>query len=45
MRILVESLKRLYKSGKITKENVSARVKSGKITKDEYEYIAGEKYK
>ena len=45
MRILIESLKRLYKSGKITKENVSARVKSGKITKDEYEYIAGEKYK
>ena len=43
--ILVESMKRLYKSSKITKENVSARVKSGKITKDEYEYIAGEKYK
>ena len=45
MRMLVESLKRLYESGRITKENVSARVKSGKITKDEYEYIAGEKYK
>ena len=43
--ILVESMKRLYKSGKITKENVSARVKSGKITEDEYEYIVGEKYK
>ena len=43
--ILVESMKRLYKSGKITKENVKVRVKSGKITKDEYEYIAGEKYK
>ena len=43
--ILVESMKRLYQSCKITKENVSARVKSGKITKDEYEYIVGEKYK
>ena len=43
--ILVESMKRLYQSYKITKENVSARVKSGKITKDEYEYIVGEKYK
>ena len=43
--ILVESMKRLYQSYKITKENVSARVKSGKITKDEYKYIVGEKYK
>ena len=43
--ILVESMKRLYQCGKITKENVSARVKSGKITADEYEYIVGEKYK
>ena len=42
MRILVESLKRLYESGRVTKENVSARVKSGKITEDEYEYIVGE---
>ena len=43
--ILVESMKRLYQSGKITKINVSTRVKSGKITEDEYEYIVGEKYK
>lgn len=43
--ILVESMKRLYQSGKITKENVKVRVKSGKITEDEYEYIVGEKYK
>ena len=43
--ILVESMKRLYKSGKITKENVKVRVESGKITEDEYEYIVGEKYK
>ena len=43
--ILVESMKRLYQSGKITKANVSERVKSGKIAEDEYEYIVGEKYK
>ena len=42
--ILVESMKRIYQDGKITKENVSARVKSGKITEDEYEYITGEAY-
>ena len=42
--ILVESMKRLYQGGKITKENVSARVKSGKITEDEYWYITGEAY-
>ena len=43
--ILVESMKRLYQGGKITKANVKVRVKSGKITEDEYEYIVGEKYK
>ena len=42
--ILAESMKRLYQDGKITKENVSARVKSGEITEDEYEYITGEAY-
>ena len=42
--ILVESMKRLYQSGKITKENVKVRVESGKITKNEYEYITGEAY-
>ena len=42
--ILVESMKRLYQSSKITKENVKVRVKSGKITEDEYEYITGEAY-
>ena len=43
--ILVESMKRLYQSGKITKVSVKVRVKSGKITEDDYEYIVGEKYK
>ena len=42
--ILVESMKRLYQSRKITKTNVKVRVESGKITRDEYEYIIGEKY-
>ena len=44
MRILVESLKRLYNSNKITKEAVNDRVVGGKITEDEYEYITGEAY-
>ena len=43
--ILVESMKRLYQGGKITKENVKVRVESGKIAMDDYEYIVGEKYK
>ena len=30
-------MKRLYKSGKITKANVKARVKSGKITANDYD--------
>ena len=42
--ILVESMKRLYQSGKITKTNVLTRVKSDKITADDYEYITGETY-
>ena len=44
MRILVESLKRLYNSGKVSKKDIKDRVVSGKITEDEYEYIVGEKY-
>ena len=44
MRILIESLKRLYGCGKVTKKDIKARVVSGKITEDEYEYIIGEKY-
>lgn len=44
MSILVESLKRLYNAGKVTKKQLKDRVKSGVITEDEYEYITGEKY-
>ena len=42
MRILVESLKRLYKSGRVTKEELLDRVASGKISQEEYEYIASQ---
>lgn len=42
--VLVGPMKRLYKEGKITKEDVAERVKTGKITKADYEYITGEKY-
>lgn len=44
MRILVESFKRLYESGRVTKEELLNRVSNGKITQEEYEYITGEKY-
>lgn len=44
MRILVESLKRLYNKGDLTKEQIAERVEKGSISADEYEYITGEKY-
>lgn len=45
MRILVESLKRMYTVKKtLTKEQVSERVAKGSISADEYEYITGEKF-
>ena len=37
----VESLKRLYAQGKITKEYVAGLVNSGKITEEDYIYIVG----
>jgi hypothetical protein len=43
MRILVESLKRLYESGRVTKEELLDRVASGKISQEEYEYITSQK--
>lgn len=42
--VLAEPMKRLYRDGKITKEDVAERVKSWKISKEDYEYITGEKY-
>lgn len=44
MKILVESLKRLYKKGTLTQEQVAERVAKGSISAEEYEYITGEKY-
>ena len=44
MRILVESLKRLYEKGRLTKEQIVERIEKGSITAEEYEYITGEKY-
>ncbi len=44
MRTLVESLKRMYETGKpvkITEEQLRARVEKGIITEEEYEYIVG----
>lgn len=42
MRILVESMKRLYENGKITKEQLQKRVEKGTVSIDEYNYIVGE---
>ena len=42
MRTLVESLKRLYESGRVTKDQLSKRVKKGIISQQEYDYIVGE---
>lgn len=45
MRTLVESLKRMYETGKpikLTKTQLKTRVKKGVITEDEYKYIIGE---
>ena len=41
MRTLVESLKRLYKDNRLTKEQILQRVESNKITTEEYNYIVG----
>lgn len=50
MRILVESLKRMYENGmkgkkpSVTKEQVKERVTKGSISADEYKEITGEEY-
>lgn len=41
MRQFVESLKRLYVDGKVTKEKVIELFESGKITENEKNYILG----
>ena len=45
MRVLIDSLKRLYAAGRLTKEQIAARVEKGTIDEAEYEEITGEKYK
>jgi len=45
MSIMVESIKRLYDSKRITKKQLKDRVESEVITQEEYQYITGEKYK
>lgn len=44
MRILAESIKRLYVSGKLTKAQVVERVQKGSISAEEYANITGEVY-
>lgn len=39
MNALIESLKRLFKNGQITKERLNDMIADKKISKDEYEYI------
>ncbi len=42
MRILVESLKRLFFYGKITKDRLDELVTEGKVTAEERDYIIKE---
>lgn len=44
MKMLVESLKRMYKKGTLTEEQIAERVTKGSISAEEYECITGEKY-
>lgn len=44
MRTIAEVIKRLYKNGELTKEQVAKRVEKGTITKSEYKEITGEEY-
>lgn len=44
MRTLVESFKRLYKSEKITKDDVVQRMEKRLITQQEAEYILSEEF-
>ena len=44
MRALVNSLKRLYDAGRLTKEQLRARVEKGTIAEAEYQEITGEAY-
>lgn len=41
MRQFVESLRRLYKAGRVNLDKIKEYVASGKITSAEYDYIVG----
>lgn len=41
MRLLVESMRRLYRAGKLSLDEIKARLAAGKITTAEYDYIVG----
>lgn len=41
MSTFIESLKRLYESGRVTKEEILDRVVSGKITQGQYNELMG----
>lgn len=43
MRTLVESLKRLYKSKRITDDRIAAMMEAGTITAEEMQYILEQK--
>lgn len=43
-RMLVESLKRLYEAGRVTREQIANRVEKGTVSAEEYEVITGEPY-
>lgn len=45
MRVLIDSLKRLYAAGRLTKKQIAVRVEKGTIDEAEYEEITGEKCK
>lgn len=42
MRVLIESLKRLYLSERITKDLLLDRYEKGQITREEYDYIVAD---
>ena len=42
--IFVESLKRLYAAGRVTKEQIAERVVKGTVSESDYEVITGEPY-
>lgn len=39
MRVLIESFKRLYQQGRLTKEQLQDRLIKKTITREEYDYI------